>query len=135
MGVYSIRQGLHALVPLALSLVLQVAVAEAHEDVPDDIDALIHAASIYRDVSYREMVRVLRCESNRWDRAVIEGRRRGRDGERGIAQILPPNTPAARRYGSLGALFESRTGDYSASDSIYFMAYAFSAGLRAHWHC
>lgn len=99
----------------------------AHDDVPDDIDTLIHAASVFRGASYPLMVRVLRCESDHWDRRVINGTRPGRVGEIGIAQILP------RR--GLGPLFESRGGDYSASDSIYFMAWAFTHGLRSHWSC
>lgn len=107
----------------------------AHSDVPEDIDVLIHAAAAYRGANYGQMVTVLRCESDRWNRAVISGRKLGRDGERGIAQILPPDTVAGRRYGTIGTLFESRTGDYSASDSIYFMAWAFVNGLRGHWHC
>lgn len=126
------------LIAIALFVVVQgasVVGVEAHVDVPADIDTIIHAAAAYRGVSYWEMVKVLRCESVHWNRAVIEGRKKGRDGEVGIAQILPSWTPAAKRHGSLGALFESRTGDYSASDSIYFMAYAFSRGMRGHWHC
>lgn len=101
--------------------------AYAHDDVPADIDTLIHAAATYRGASYGQMVRVLRCESGHWDRRVIEGRRRGAAGEIGIAQILPKR--------GLGPLFESRGGDYSASDSIYFMAWAFTHGLRSHWRC
>lgn len=99
----------------------------AHADVPEDIDALIHAASDYRGAPYWSMVSVLRCESGNWNRAVIGGLKLGREGEVGIAQILPKR--------GLGPLFESRGGDYSASDSIYFMAWAFTHGLRGHWHC
>lgn len=98
----------------------------AHGDVPPDIDALIHAAAEYRGASYTLMERVLRCESINYDRRVIAGTKLGRAGERGIAQIHPRG---------LGPLFESRTGDYSASDSIYFMAWAFTHGLRSHWSC
>lgn len=128
------RRALVVLASLAIQGVLCTTV-DAHVDVPSDIDALIHAASEYRGASYWQMVAVLRCESNHWDRAVIDGRKKGRDGEVGIAQILPSWTAAGKKYGSLGALFESRTGDYSASDSIYFMAWAFTHGLRGHWHC
>lgn len=99
---------------------------QAHGDAPDDIDALIHAAAAYRGASYWQMYSILRCESGAWNRAVIEGRKLGRAGERGIAQIHPHG---------LGPLFESRTGDYSASDSIYFLAWAITHGLRGHWSC
>jgi hypothetical protein len=100
---------------------------QAHGNVPEDIDALIHAAAEYRGASYTQMERVLRCESGGYDRRVIDGARKGRAGEIGIAQILPKR--------GLGPLFESRGGDYSASDSIYFMAWAFTHGLRSHWSC
>lgn len=99
----------------------------AHADVPDDIDALIHAASIYRGAPYWVMVDILRCESGGWNRMVISGRKRGAAGEIGIAQILPTR--------GLGPLFESRGGDYSASDSTYFLAWAVTHGLRGHWSC
>lgn len=133
-----VHRCLHAVVLVAALAVQPFLIpihAEAHGNTPDDIDALIHTASAYRSVSYWQMRDVLECESDHWNRAVINGTRKGTQGEVGIAQILPSWTPAAKRYGSLGALFESRTGDYSASDSIYFMAYAFSVGLRWHWHC
>lgn len=107
----------------------------AHGNTPADIDTVIHAAATYRGASYWQMRDVLECESGHWNRDVIAGRRLGAQGEVGIAQILPSWTPAAKKYGSLGALFESRTGDYSMSDSIYFMAWAFSRGMRWHWHC
>lgn len=131
------RTRLHALV-LATLVAVGTGVSvpvEAHGNTPADIDGIIHAAATYRGVSYWLMRDVLECESNHWDRRVINGQKHGTQGEVGIAQILPSWTPAAKRYGSLGRLFESRTGDYSASDSIYFMAYAFSRGLRFHWHC
>lgn len=115
---------------IALAWMLQLAhvgASAAHVDVPDDIDALIHAAAAYRGASYWNMVSVLRCESDHWNRAVIAGRKKGAVGEVGIAQILPKR--------GLGPLFEGRGGDYSASDSIYFMAWAFTHGLRGHWSC
>jgi len=106
---------------------VNAAPAQAHGDAPPYIDELIHTASVYRGASYWQMYNVLRCESGGWDQRVIDGRKRGAAGEIGIAQILP------RR--GLGPLFESRGGDYSASDSIYFMAWAFTHGLRSHWSC
>lgn len=133
------RRRLHAGVVAIMLTIIGVQVfpidVHAHGNTPDDIDPIIHAAAAYRHVSYWQMRDVLECESNHWDRAVINGTKLGRDREKGIAQILPSWTPAAKKHGSLGALFESRTGDYSASDSIYFMAYAFSVGLRWQWHC
>jgi hypothetical protein len=137
----AVGRRLHRLVLAALLAITAVQVfpipihAYAHGNTPPDIDPIIHAAAAYRHVSYWQMRDVLECESNHWDRRVINGTKLGRDRERGIAQILPSWEPAAKKYGSLGALFESRTGDYSASDSIYFMAWAFSQGLRWHWHC
>lgn len=133
------RRRLHAGVVAAMLIITGVQLfpidAHAHGNTPDDIDPIIHAAATYRRVSYWQMRDILECESNHWDRAVINGTKHGAQGEVGIAQILPSWSAAAKRYGSLGKLFESRTGDYSASDSIYFMAYAFSIGLRWHWHC
>lgn len=114
---------------------VQAGAVHAHGNTPDDIDALIHAAAAYRGASYWDMRNTLECESAHWDRRVINGLRHGAYGEVGIAQIIPSWTPAARKYGSIGALFESRGGDYSASDSIYFMAWAFTHGMRFHWHC
>lgn len=104
-----------------------VTLGYAHSNVPDDIDELIHAAAVYRGASYPLMVRILDCESWHFDRRVIAGIKKGPSGEIGIAQILP------RR--GLGPLFESRGGDYSASDSIYFLAWALTHGLRGHWRC
>lgn len=120
---------------LLVGIGVQAPHVHAHGNTPDDIDALIHAAAAYRGASYWDMRNTLECESIHWDRRVIAGMRHGRDGEVGIAQIIPSWTPAAKKYGSLGALFESRGGDYSASDSIYFMAWAFTHGMRFHWHC
>jgi hypothetical protein len=99
----------------------------AHGNTPDDIDVLIHAAAEYRGAPYWQMQRILECESVHWNRRVIDGTWRGRSGEIGIAQILPGR--------GLGPLFESRGGDYSASDSIYFLAWAITHGLRHHWSC
>lgn len=110
-----------------VTLLATPSVAQAHYDVPDDIDELIHAAAVYRGAPYPLMVSILRCESGGWDRRVINGTKRGRLGEIGIAQILP------RR--GLGPLFEARGGDYSASDEIYFLAWAITHGLRGHWSC
>lgn len=110
-----------------LVLLCKPVTAHAHGDVPPDIDKLVHAAAEYRGASYWQMVSILRCESAHWDRRVINGTRRGRDGEIGIAQILPKR--------GLGPLFESRGGDYSASDSIYFLAWATTHGLRHKWSC
>lgn len=114
------------LMALAVALMC-VGSAEAHGDAPPEIDNIIHTAAAYRGASYWEMYNVLRCESGHWNPQVISGKRRGTAGEIGIAQILPKR--------GLGPLFESRGGDYSASDSIYFMAWAFTHGLRHHWHC
>lgn len=99
--------------------------AAAHGLTPE-IDRLIWAAAKYRGASYVDMQRVLHCESDHYDPRVIGLKRLGKAKEKGIAQIHPRG---------LGPLFESRTGDYSASDSIYFMAYAFTHGLKHHWSC
>lgn len=100
--------------------------ALAHGNVPDDVDRLIHAASTYRGANYWTMVAILRCETGGWDRRVINGTKLGRQGERGMAQIHPRG---------LGPLFESRGGDYSPSDSAYFLAWALVNGLGRHWSC
>jgi hypothetical protein len=105
---------------------MAVGKAEAHGDAPADIDTLLHAASTYRSVSYWTMYTIARCESGQWDRRVIDGRKLGKQRERGIVQIHPRG---------LGPLFESRTGDYSPSDSLYFLAWAITQGMRGHWSC
>ena len=101
--------------------------ASAHGDAPEWLDEIIHAAAEYRGASYWQMYGILRCESDHWNADVVWGRRPGGSGEIGVAQILPGT--------GLGPLFESRGGDYSPSDEIYFLAWALTHGLRNHWHC
>lgn len=100
--------------------------ALAHGDAPDYLDTLIHTAAAYRGANYWTLYSILRCESGGWDPRVINGTKLGAAGERGLAQIHPRG---------LGPLFESRGGDYSASDSVYFTAWAITHGLRRHWTC
>lgn len=111
-------------------------VALAHGNVPPELDEYMHAAAEYRGANYWLMERIVRCETGNYDPRVIDGTKRGASGEIGPAQILPSWTPAGRRYGTIGSLFEARGGDYFApSDHMYFLAYALTRGYRNHWHC
>lgn len=127
---------LFAALALAGGLAMQTGSVAAHGDAPDWFDELMHTAADYRGASYWQMYNIMRCETGGWDERVILGNKHGAAGEIGPAQILPSWTAAARAYGSIGALFEARDGDYySPSDQAYFLAWALTHGLRWHWHC
>jgi hypothetical protein len=129
------RMAYVALVALILLSPLFYDTAAAHGNQPW-IDEITHAAAEQEGVSYWQVESILHCESVHYRASVIAGAEEGSSGEIGIAQILPSWTAAGRRYGSLGATFEARGGDYySVSDEIYFLAWAIARGMRFHWHC
>lgn len=125
--------------PLFLAVMLATlapAAASAHGNEPW-IDAIILDRAEAHDVSSVLVESILHCESGHYATAVYTAQRPGSSGELGIAQILPPDSWAGRRYGTIGSLFESRYG-WAYGDvwsEVDFLAWAIDHGYRSMWHC